>query len=335
MVVALESLQHLNAEQLRELSAELIAKIVQQSQQHAVAIAAKDSDILYRQAKIDKLTHELTTLKRWKFGRSSEQLNGTQISLIEETMDADIAAIEQELQNLAPTSKTQAKPRQQPKRAALPVGLPRVDIHHEPDSTTCGCGCQLKRIGEDVSEKLDYTPGVFMVEQHIRGKWACAQCETLIQAPVPAQVIDKGIPTAGLLAQVLVAKYSDHLPLYRQEAIFGRAGVALPRSTLAQWVGICGVQLQPLVDALKGEILRRAVLHADETLVQMLKPGNKKTHRAYLWAYAPGAFEDLKAVVYDFCESRAGEHARAFLGEWRGSLVCDDYAGYKAGRIQV
>ena len=329
MVVALESLQHLNAEQLRELSAELIAKIAQQSQM----IAAQGSDILYRQAKIDKLTHELTTLKRWKFGRSSEQLNETQISLIEETIEADIAAIEQELQELAPAAKPPTQPRQQPKRAALPAGLPRVDIHHEPDSTTCGCGCQLKRIGEDVSEKLDYTPGVFTVEQHIRGKWACAQCETLIQAPVPAQIIDKGIPTAGLLAQVLVAKYSDHLPLYRQEHIFGRAGLALPRSTLAQWVGICGVQLQPLVDALKGEILSHSVLHADETPVQMLKPGNKKTHRAYLWAYAPGAFEDLKAVVYDFCESRAGEHARTFLGEWRGSLVCDDYAGYKCGFV--
>jgi transposase len=329
MVAALESLPHLNAEQLRELSAELIAKIAQQSQM----IAAKDSDILYRQAKIDKLTHELATLKRWKFGRSSEQLNGTQISLIEETIEADIAAIEQELQNLAPISKTETKPRQQPKRAALPAGLPRVDIHHEPDSTTCGCGCPLKRIGQDVSEKLDYTPGVFTVEQHIRGKWACANCETLIQAPVPAQIIDKGIPTAGLLAQVLVAKYSDHLPLYRQERIFERAGVALPRSTLAQWVGICGVQLQPLVDALKTEILRHAVLHADETPVQMLKPGNKKTHRAYLWAYAPGAFENLKAVVYDFCESRAGEHARTFLGSWKGGLVCDDYAGYKAGFV--
>ena len=329
MVAALESLPSLNAEQLRELSAELIAKIAQQSQM----IAAQGSDILYRQAKIDKLTHELATLKRWKFGRSSEQLNGTQISLIEETIEADIAAIEQELQNLAPISKTETKPRQTPKRAALPAGLPRVDIHHEPDSTTCGCGCQLKRIGQDVSEKLDYTPGVFTVEQHIRGKWACANCETLIQAPVPAQIIDKGIPTAGLLAQVLVAKYSDHLPLYRQERIFERAGVALPRSTLAQWVGICGVQLQPLVDALKTEILRHTVLHADETPVEMLKPGNKKTHRAYLWAYAPGAFEDLKAVVFDFCESRAGEHARTFLGSWKGGLVCDDYAGYKAGFV--
>jgi len=333
MVVALESLSSLNAEQLRTLATELIAKIAQQSQQHAVIVAQRDNDILYRQAKIDKLAHELATLRRWKFGRSSEQLNAGQISLIEETIEADIAAIELELQALAPAAKIPAQPRQTPKRAALPAGLARVDIHHEPDSTTCGCGCQLKRIGQDVSEKLDYTPGVFTVEQHIRGKWACAECETLIQAPVPAQIIDKGIPTAGLLAQVLVAKYSDHLPLYRQERIFGRAGVALPRSTLAQWVGICGVQLQPLVDALKEEILSHAVLHADETPVEMLKPGNKKTHRAYLWAYAPGAFEDLKAVVFDFCESRAGEHARTFLGSWRGSLVCDDYAGYKAGFV--
>ena len=151
MVVALESLQHLNAEQLRTLAAELIARITQQGQ----IIAAKDNDILYRQAKIDKLTHELATLKRWKFARSSEVLNAGQISLLDETIEADIAAIELELQALAPATKTDTQPRQQPKRAALPAGLPRVDIHHEPDSTTCGCGCQLKRIGEDVSEKLD------------------------------------------------------------------------------------------------------------------------------------------------------------------------------------
>ncbi len=151
---------------------------------------------------------------------------------------------------------------------------------------------------------------------------------------MPAHVIDKGIPTTGLLAQVLVAKYADHQPLYRQETIFGRAGLAIPRSTLAQWVGTCGVRLQPLVDALKAELLAHRVLHADETPVAMLRPGNGKTHRAYLWAYAPGAFEDIKAVVYDFCESRAGEHARTFLGDWSGSLVCDDFAGYKASFTQ-
>lgn len=172
---------------------------------------------------------------------------------------------------------------------------------------------------------------MFTVERHIRGKWACEQCETLIQAPVPAHVIDKGIPTAGLLAHVMVAKFADHLPLYRQEKIFGRAGLPIARSTLAQWVGNCGVQLQPLVDALREAVLTHSVVHADETPVPMLTPGAKKTHRAYVWAYATSQFSDLAAVVYDFSPSRAGEHARAFLGHWNGKLVCDDFAGYKAG----
>jgi transposase len=332
MVVAPESLASLSAEQLREV----VSQLLLEAGEHAKTIASKDSEIKYRQAKIEQLTHEMAVLKRWKFGKSREQLGAAQASLLDETLDADIAAIEQELEALAPAPQPDAAPRQQPKRVPLPPELPRVDIHHEPDSTACttaGCGCALKRIGEDVSEKLDYTPGVFTVERHIRGKWACAQCQTLSQAPVPAQVIDKGIPTPGLLAQVLVSKYADHVPLYRQEGIFARSGLALPRSTLGAWVGVCGVQLQPLVEALKSEILRHTVLHADETPVAMLKPGNGKTHRAYLWAYAPGAFEDIKAVVYDFCEIRAGEHARAFLGDWKGTLVCDDYSGYKAGFV--
>ncbi len=193
----------------------------------------------------------------------------------------------------------------------------------------------MKRIGQDVAEKLDYQPGVFTVERHIRGKWVCAKCETLIQAPVPAHIIDKGIPTTGLLAQVLVAKYVDHLPLYRQEAIFGRAGLAISRSTLAQWVGQCGVQLQPLVDALRCELLKHSVLHADETPVAMLKPGNGKTHRAYLWSYCTTTYNATKAVVFDFADSRGGQHARDFLGlpgedGWHGKLVCDDFSGYKA-----
>ena len=333
-----QQLESLSAQQLRELTTELMAQIIQREQ----AIASKDRELHYRQSKIDKLTHEIAVLKRNKFGKSSEQLESDQASLLDEAIDADLAAIEKELEQLS-SSSTVGAPRQ-PKRAPLPPQLPRVEMRHEPDSTTCstaGCGCTLKRIGEDVSEKLDYTPGVFTVERHIRGKWACTKCQSLIQAPVPAQIIDKGIATSGLLAQVLVAKYADHLPLYRQEGIFARAGMALPRSTLAQWVGVCGVQLQPLVDALKEDILCHAVLHADETPVAMLKPGNKRAHRAYLWAYAPGAFEDLKAVVYDFCESRSGEHARAFLGVntqpgsgtergWQGKLVCDDYSAYKA-----
>ena len=129
---------------------------------------------------------------------------------------------------------------------------------------------------------------------------------------------------------MLIAKYADHLPLYRQEAIFARAGLSLPRSTLAQWVGQCGVSLQPLVDALRTLLLAHPVLHADETPVAMLEPGAGKTKRAYLWAYSIGEHDPIKAVVYDFAESRAGRHAQEFLGDWRGTLVCDDYAGYKA-----
>jgi len=315
------SLVHLDAQQLRALALSLMGQV-----------ADKDREIHLRQTKIDQLTHEMAVLKRWKFGRSAEQLDPAQRQLFEETMAADLAAIEEELDGLRnPPAPTEAR---QPKRATLPPELPRTEIRHEPDSTTCACGCQMQRIGEDVSEKLDYTPGVFTVERHVRGKWACRPCERLVQAPVPAQVIDKGLPSAGLLAQVLVAKYADHLPLYRQEGIFARAGMALSRSTLAQWVGVCGVQLQPLLDALKTELLAHPVLHADETPVEMLSPGKKKTHRAYLWAYATPAFEPVKGVVYDFAESRAGEHARAFLGDWRGTLVCDDYAGYKASFVQ-
>ena len=188
----------------------------------------------------------------------------------------------------------------------------------------------MHRIGEDVTEKLDYTPGTFTVERHVRGKWVCQHCQSLIQAPVPPQVIDKGLPTPGLLAQVLVAKYGDHLPLNRQENIFARAGMSLSRSTLADWVGRCGVALQPLVDALREALHQQAVLHADETPVAMLTPGNKKTHRAYVWAYASTHLSELSGVVYDFAPSRAGEHARAFLKGWQGKLVCDDFAGYKA-----
>jgi hypothetical protein len=128
----------------------------------------------------------------------------------------------------------------------------------------------------------------------------------------------------------MVAKFADHLPLYRQEKVFGRAGLAIARSTLAQWVGQTGVQLQPLVDALRETVLAQGVIHADETPVQMLAPGERKTHRAYVRAYCTTPYSGLKAVVYDFSPSRAGEHARNFLGAWNGKLVCDDFGGYKA-----
>lgn len=318
-MITAHNLENMDAQALREFAASLMTQIKDQNR-----------ELIYRQTKIDQLAQELAINRQWRFGRHSEKLDPTQASLLDETLDTDIAAIEVEIDDLREVEKMPPRDKKQPKRAPIPANLPRIEFRHEPDSTVCRCGCQLKRIGEDVSEKLDYTPGVVTVERHIRGEWACADCKTLMQAPVPAQIIDKGLATSGLLAQVLVAKYADHLPLYRQESIFARAALGLSRSTLAQWVGVCGVRLQPLVEALREAVLSHRVLHADETPVQMLKPGNKKTHRAYIWAYAPGAHEDLKAVVYDFAEGRSGENARHFVGDWRGSLVCDDFSGYKA-----
>ena len=314
----------MNAAQLRDLTATLLAQLAERDLQ----INARDQELKHKQLKIDQLTHEMAILRRYRFDRRSEQMDPMQRSLLDESIDADIEAISLEIEALK--DKPAAPPKEKPRRVALPASFPRREIHHEPEGTECSCGCRLERIGEDVSEKLDYTPGVFEVERHIRGKWVCRRCERLTQAPVPPHIIDKGIPTVGLLTHVLIAKYLDHLPLYRQESIFGRAGLALPRSTLAQWVGACGVKLQPLVDAMKEQLLTRTVLHADETPVPMLKPGMGRTHKAYLWSYSSSEYDPRPMVIYDFADGRGGVHAREFLGKWTGKLVCDDYVGYKA-----
>lgn len=319
-------LSQLSPDQLRQLAASLLLQIEQVSRENL----QQKQEVHYLKTLNEKLTHEMALLKRHRFGQRSEHLSQLQISLLDDALDADVAAIETELDELQQPVAEQAPARvRKPARQPLPPELPRTNIHHEPDQTLCGCGCQMKRIGEDVSEKLDYQPGVFSVERHIRGKWVCNTCETLIQKPVDPHIIDKGMASPGLLAQVLIAKYADHLPLYRQEQIFARAGVALSRSTLAEWVGACGVQLQPLVDALQTLLLQQTVLHADETPVPMLSPGKKKTHQAYIWAYATPTDAALNAVVYRFTPSRSGSHAREFLQHWQGQLVCDDYGGYK------
>ena len=305
----------MNVEELRQFTASLLK-----------AVEQKDQEIQWKDLKISQLTHEMAILKRWRFGRAAEEFHGLQRSLLEESIDEDLGAIETELEELQEAPRR----RQAPVRARLPLELPRVEIRHEPENTRCPCGCQMKRIGEDVAEKLDYVPGTFQVERHVRGKWACEPCEKIVQAPVAPHVIDKGIPTAGLLAQVLVAKYADHTPLYRQEEIYARSGVPIPRSTMAEWVGACGVRLEPLGDTLKHLLLRRSVLHADETPMPTLRPGLKRAHRSYLWAYGTTPYDPDPIVVYDFAVGRSGEHARAFLGAWRGRLVCDDFSGYKA-----
>jgi hypothetical protein len=191
----------MNAAQLRDLTATLLAQLAERDLQ----INARDQELKHKQLKIDQLTHEMAILRRYRFDRRSEQMDPMQRSLLDESIDADIEAISLEIEALK--DKPAAPPKEKPRRVALPASFPRREIHHEPEGTECSCGCRLERIGEDVSEKLDYTPGVFEVERHIRGKWVCRRCERLTQAPVPPHIIDKGIPTVGLLTHVLIAKY--------------------------------------------------------------------------------------------------------------------------------
>ena len=340
-MIAPQPFEALDPQQLRQALLALMTEVAAKDE----LLARRDREVAFKQALIDKLTHENAILKRLRYALSSETfcagVSAEQKSLLEETLDTDIAQLAAEIEQAeaAAEGAKDKKAKQTPKREPLPPQLPRRDVHHEPENTACACGCDMKRIGQDVAERLDYEPGTFTVERHVRGKWACGHCQKLVQAPVPAHVIDKGIPTAGLLAHVLVAKFLDHLPLYRQERIFERAGLLIARSTLAQWVGECGAQLQPLVDALSTELLRHGVLHADETPVGMLKPGNKKTHKAYVWTYCTTSFNETKAVVFNFAETRSGENVRAFLGQdgaqgsnkgWTGALVTDGFSGYKA-----
>ena len=278
--------------------------------------------------KITALTHELAYYRRIRFGKASEALAGEQRLLFEETVDTDLAAIEEELEGQAPGKRQ----RKRAGRQSLPPKLERIEHRHEPASCQCGqCGAGLVKIGEDVSEQLDVEPARFFVHRHIRPQYACRPCETVTAAPIPPAVVDGGMAAVGLLVWIAVCKYLDHLPLYRIEQIAARSNVPLPRSTLSDWIGRIGVALQPLADRLAELLRERSCLHADETPVRQLDPGRGKTKHAYLWAYRTNALDDGPGiVVFDYQTSRAGAHARAFLQNWRGHLMVDDYAGYKA-----
>jgi transposase len=264
-------------------------------------------------------------------------MSAEQRELFEETLAADQASLEAQLEALqgqsgAPGERAALEPvaPRKPRRQALPEHLQRVEHRHEPESTTCGCGQPMVRVGEDISEKLDIVPAQFFVHRHIRGKWACKCCQALVQEPVEPHIIDKGMPAEGLLAHTLVVRFVDHLPYYRQEQINARSGVHTPRSTLAAWSGRAGAALMPLYEAHRAFVLGAATLHADETPVNMLDPGSGKTKRAYVWAYARSSFDALSGVAYDFCIGRAAKYPVEFLKGWSGTLVCDGYKVYES-----
>lgn len=330
----------LDEAQIRALAHSLIERAANDARQ----IIQQQTELKQRQTKIDALVHEIRLLRHFRFCAKTEAMDAAQAKLFDEANAEDLSAAEQKLAALDNTPVLPSKPKARPTRQSLPAHLPRVDIAHEPVDTTCGCGQAMNRISQDVSERLDYLPGKFQVERHIRGVWACKCCEHLRQEAAVPSVIPAGIPTARLLAQVLIAKYDDHLPLYRQSEIYAREGVVLSSSTLADWVGACGVALAPIAQALKVQLLQADVLHADESPIIIL--GNKgDKQRGYIWAWASAQHEPTKAVVYQIKNSRSGQHAREFLryqapppepgappgnARWGGHLVVDDFAGYKA-----
>jgi len=289
-------------------------------------IAQLSGEVKRQAQKNAALSLEVARLKRWRFGQSSESLDANQGELFDAKTQA-LLQQEEQAEDRAAEDKRHSAGKRRPKRQPLPGNLERIEHRYEIDSGLCPQGHALKRIGEEISEQLDCEPARFFVHRHIRGKYACACCQSVLAAPLPAQLVDKGIPAPGLMAQVIVAKHDDHLPAYRQEEIYARSGARIPRSSIAAWIGIGGVWLQPLADAIRSALLGQPVLHADETPVAELKPSAGKTHRADVWVYR-SACQPL--VVYDYRGSRAGEHAREFLRGWSGTLVVDDFSGYKA-----
>lgn len=282
------------------------------------------------------LSFELAYYRRLHYGKKSEALTSTQKDLFDETEVADIAAIHIELDQLkselAGLPAQPKLPRHRAGRQPLPAHLERIVHHHDISDCACGqCGKTMHKIGEDITEQLDVEPARFYVHQHIRATYACRACEVIQTPAVPAAIIDGGSVAPGLLAYIATCKFLDHLPLYRIEEIAQRQNVHLPRSNLANWIGHIGVALQPLAERLSELLKQGTCLHADETPVQQLDPGQGKTKRAYLWAYRSNALEnDPPLIVFDYQTSRAGQHATHFLQGWQGHLMVDGYAGYKA-----
>lgn len=289
------------------------------------------------QAEIQSLKLQLAYLKRQQYGQSSEQLS--KIGQLELTLeDLEAAAI---------TSAVLPEPTVHGKsvRRPLPAELPRENIIHSPslpNGCSCpSCGGALKSLGEDVSEMLEYIPSRFTVIRHVRPKLACARCDKIVQAPAPSRPIARGIAGPGLLAHVLVSKYADHLPLYRQSQIFARSGIDLDRSTLADWVGGAHALLAPLVERLGAHVLTGTHLHADDTPYPVLAPGTGKTKIARIWTYVRDerswGSEVPPAVLFRYTPDRKGVHPRTHLAHFSGALHADGYAGFdrlfETGRI--
>jgi transposase len=290
-----------------------------------------------------KLEHIVAELKRAHFGRKSERITDEQLALALDELETAAAKAEAEAEKADPERKAAGTRKRRASRDEKLDHLPHEEVVIEPESKTCPCcGGDLHAIGEDVSKRLDKVPAKVRVIVTRRPKYACRTCERtgadeiagIIQAPAPARLVEGGLPTEAFVADVVVSKYADHLPLYRQSQILERQGVRIERSTLAQWVGAASAELQPLHDHLLGQIKTSPKLFCDETRCPVLDPGRGKTKTGYLWAIArddrPWGSSDPPAVVYAYAPGRGGVHAVKLLDGYTGVLQVDGYAGYNA-----
>src|SRR5437762_1913235 len=291
-------------------------------------------DAIAAQAEIAKLRFQLARYRRAEFGRSSEKLEreAEQLELAIEALETDQAermAIASPFVAAAIEGAIEAR---KPARRPLPEHLPREEMTHLAPCACPTCGGALRRIGEKITETLDYVPGRFKVIRHIREKLSCQSCDTVVAAPAPDHAIARGRAGAGLLAHIVVSKYDDHLPLYRQAEIFAREGVNLETSTLSGWVGATAAALDPLIDALAADVMASDTLHVDDTPVPVLAPGTGKTKTGRLWIYVrderPFAGARPPAAVFFYSPDRKGTHPRAHLKEFRGIIHADGYAGF-------
>ena len=340
-VVALPDLKTLPADALRALILAQHEQLLSTEDK----LSATQEQLQSREREIEHLKLLLAKLHRMQFGRKSEKLERQieQLELRLEELESKRSEQEPNAPTAVPVTAASTPTAAKPARRALPDHLPRQTRRHEPKETVCPqCQGELRKLGEDVSEMLEYVPASFVVVRHVRTKLSCRKCDCIVQVEAPSRPIERGLPGPGLLAHVLVSKYCDHQPLYRQSEIYARQGVELERSTMADWVGASSRLLEPLVEALRRYVTAAGKLHADDTPVPVLAPGNGKTKTGRLWTYVrddrPAGDTAAPAVWFAYSPDRKGEHPAQHLEKFRGTLQVDAYAGfnqlYEDGRIE-
>jgi transposase len=310
-------------DELRSLQAELDS--------HRQIVSEQAEELDARSQRIEHMKLMIEKLRQMMFGKKSEKviLKLEQLEFELEEEETTQAVMEAVLDRVSPAREAKSRP----ERKSLPEHLEREVITHVPGRDCCpDCGAQLRKFGEDISEQLEYVPDSFKVIRHVRPKFSCTGCDRVVEAPAPSRPIERGLAGPALLAHVIVSKFSDHLPLYRQSEIYGRQGVDISRSTLAGWVGGASDLLSPLVDAIQKHVLAGRKLHADDTPMPVLAPGNGKTKTGRLWTYVrddrPAGEYTAPAVWFAYSEDRKGEHPRQHLKNFTGALQADAYAGF-------